>query len=581
MRIIYTLSIMVLLISFLMLEKKEKKLSIIKSIIYTICLLFCYQTVIVCLLSYLNLGGNLLNYSIANFLVSLILFLKIIKKKKIQRYYFDKLELLLTILVVLTIFLIATYRFRGFQSISYISDDSSIHYRASKIFSERLSILNDNNTNDLIYNFTKMMPMFYINCGIFLKLFSFIPAYKAFMINDAICLVLYALLFLITIQKNKDSNNIYTYIATILYALAYPLNNLIFGFSYLGLGIMTINLLLYTMLHIKDNLNTNKTLKIIILLILNFSLFNSYYLFMPFTYLSLGIYYLSLWKKKKIETKDTLIYGFFTLILPFIIGFIHFMLPGFFNPKTNIMTAITINGDIYKNIAPLYLFIFTTAYLVYDKIKHKKKTNYFLLNFYILTAYTLIFLILYILKISATYYFYKLFYIYWLFFSIYISKSFIHKKIVLYIISIIILIGINITILKPYSNITYKLEKLTIYTYNARKFNNDWIRLNNQELDLIEATIKYKDICKTGKIFPIVGSGTKNAWFYSITGTVPNIYYKKKDSKELYVPNIPLDAWDTTDYNCILYFNENIKEKKFDKKQLLYQNDKGVLLTKK
>ena len=580
MKIIYLISIIILLLSFLLIEKNNQKLSIIKSIIYTICLFFCYQTVIVCLLSYLNLGGHILNYSIANFLISLILSLRIIKKKKIQKYYFNKLELLLTLLVVLTISIIVTYRFRGFQSLSYISDDSSIHYRASKIFSEKLSILNDSNANDLIYNFTKMMPMFYINCGFILKLLSFIPSYKAFMINEAICLVLYSLLFLITILKEKDSNYIYTYIVTILYALAYPLNNLIFGFSYLGCGIMTINLLLYTMKYIKDDLKNNKILKIIILFILNFSLFNSYYLFVPFTYLSLEIYYLSLKKNKKITTKNMLIYSILTLIIPFIIGLTYFVLPSFFNAKINVIKAITLNGDIYNNIAPLYLFIFTTTYLVYEKIKHKTKTNYFLLNFYILTAYTLLFLILYILKISATYYFYKLFYIYWLFFSIYIAISLDKKKKIMYISAMIILISMAITITKPYSSITSKLEKLTIYTYNSRKFNDDWIRLSKEDLDIIKATIKYKDICKTKEVFPITGRGTRNAWFYSITGTVPNIYYKKKNRNELYVQNISFNEWQETDYKCILFFKENTNIDIPNEYHILYQNDKGILLTK-
>ena len=402
MNAIYIVSIFCLLLSFLLFEKKKTPVSIVSYVVYSLCLFLCYQTVMVCMLSFFGLGGGILNYSIFSFIISFFLFFVSYKRKKIQTYFFDKKELLLVLCVIVTVFLVAFYRFRGFSTLSYISDDSSIHYRAAKIFSDQLVVLTENNHHDLIYNFTKMMPMFYINCGIFLKLFSFISSYKLFMIHDTMCLILYSLLFLVTIKnhlvtiKNNKDWGIYLYIATILYALAYPLNNMLFGFCYLGLGIMIINLLIYTMNFIHDDFESNCIMNLFLLFMLNFSLFYSYYLFMPFVYLGLGIYYIILWKRNKISFTICMLYGFLTLVFPFVLGFIRFMLPGLFSPKTSFVTYITLNGDIYSNIAPMYLFIFTTAYLIYDKIKYKKKVSFFLLMFYFLSGYVFIFLILYI-----------------------------------------------------------------------------------------------------------------------------------------------------------------------------------------
>lgn len=588
MSFVYIISVLFLMISFIFFEKEKSEISIISSVIYTLCLLFCEQVVMVCILSFFKLGGSLLYYSIFQCLVGTILFFISYQRRRVQTYFFDKKELFLVMCVIVTVFLVAFYRFRGFSTLSYISDDSSIHYRAAKIFSDQLVVLTENNHHDLIYNFTKMMPMFYINCGIFLKLFSFISSYKLFMIHDTICLILYSLLFLVTIKnnlvtikKNKDWG-IYLYIATILYVLAYPLNNMLFGFCYLGFGIMIINLLIYTMNFIHDDFESNCIMNLFLLFMLNFSLFYSYYLFMPFIYLGLGIYYIILWKRKKISFTICMLYGFLTLIFPFILGFIRFMLPGLFSPKTNFVTYITLNGDIYSNIAPMYLFIFTTAYLVYDKIEHKKKISFFLLMFYLLTGYVFIFLILYIFKISATYYFYKLFYIYWLFFSIYVVNNLIYNKKIIYIFTAVIVISIGIVMMFPYSKITYTLDKSTIYTYNARKFGDDWIRLTNGELKLIDAAFKYRDICELDHKFPITGRTTRNSWFYSITGSVPNINFQKKDTNELYVTNISFEEWKASEYKCILYFSrDSFTLYDSSEYESLYQNDGGALLMKK
>ena len=102
---------------------------------------------------------------------------------------------------------------------------------------------------------------------------------------EGMCLVLYTLLFLATIlQFFKNKNYLYLFVITMLYGLGFPLNNLVFGFCYLGLGVMVINLVIYFFSFYKDNISDNFIFKIIILFILSFSIFFSYYLFMPYIY---------------------------------------------------------------------------------------------------------------------------------------------------------------------------------------------------------------------------------------------------------------------------------------------------------
>ena len=73
MKLLYLTSIILLIISSLILKKNNKKNNIINSIIYFICFLFSYQTLIVYISGLFNLGDSLLYYSLINILVSLLL----------------------------------------------------------------------------------------------------------------------------------------------------------------------------------------------------------------------------------------------------------------------------------------------------------------------------------------------------------------------------------------------------------------------------------------------------------------------------------------------------------------------------
>ena len=154
----------------------------------------------------------------------------------------------------MVVILIGCFRFRGFTTISYESADSSVHYRHALSFVDNLEILNKNNSNDLVYgNFRAVMPISYVNCGFMMKILDSVPTYKVFMLFDVCCLMISSLLFFVTIINIlKKKNYFYSVGLTLMYLLGFPLNNLLFGFCYLGLGVMVINLLFLTVIKIKS-----------------------------------------------------------------------------------------------------------------------------------------------------------------------------------------------------------------------------------------------------------------------------------------------------------------------------------------
>ena len=578
----YIISVIFLFISFLMYPKSNKSLSIVNQIIYSIGLFFCYQVVMVCFLSYIKLGGSLLNYSLFNYIIGFILDIIMLKLRKVQQYYFKTQELLWLFLIIVSTFLVVLYRFHGFTTLSYASDDAAIHYRAALAFSQVLEKLTSKNYYDIILNtFDGMMPISYVNGGMLIRIFSSVSSYKVFMFFDGFCFMLSTMLFFITIDTFIKKKSLYIFILSMLYGLGFPLNNFIFGFCYLGLGVIVIQLLLYTMMEYKDSINKDIIFKGIILFMLLFSVFFSYYLFMPFIYLSIFIYYLYLFKNKKINFNIFSFYLIGTLIIPFIIGFITYFL-NFFKSVSHVMGAISLNGDIYNNISPILFFFLINFIVICYWIKYKKK-NFFYISFLCLSCYVLIFFFLYLFNIVSFYYFCKLFYIYWVYALLFIGIHIYRYRIFMYLVLFIVIVGSVIVINTSSNNISNTLSKFIVYDYNARNFRYDDIRFYKRDLELVDNAIKYKKVCEYNNEFLSIGYTYRNMWFYSITGSIPIWQHKSNDRDQLYVMNVFFQNWEELDdYPCLLYFYDNNKlDYDKDKYKVLFENDRGIILKKK
>lgn len=586
MSIIYILSLLLLMILFLLYPKKNKEVCILASIIYFIGFLFCYNTVIVYFSSLFSLGGSLLYYSLINFVVFFLLGVILIKKKSVQKYYFDRKKFIVLFCIIIITLLIGYVRFSGGNILSYESGDSAIHYKEALFFSEELELLDDKNSLDIIYgSFDRIMPISYINGGLFIKLCSFIPTYKAFILYDVLCFTLGSVLFLMTVFKvfKQKNNYFYQFIVTLLYVLAFVLNNLIFGFCYLGLGVMVVNLLLLTIIDINKRFDDNILEKLVFIFIINFTLFYAYYLFVPSTYLTLGLYYIYLWKKKKMTFRNLIIYGIITLIIPFGIGFLHFILPMFMPSDGGVgVEAVGQDGYIYNNITLMYLFFVFVWYLVNDYFRNKRKINYFNLCLYVLSGYIMIFFLLYLFRFSSLYYFYKLFYLYWIFFIILLGYRFISYKKYVYILFSLIVMGMVFVGVFPDSKVTSFMTKINIYNWNIRQFAKDKTLFNEGEFLLLEKSVEYKNICEYRDEFLVIGNPLKNIWFYSVVDSVPVLNHIVEDRSQFYRTNLSFRYWDNlSNYKCLVYFYED-KDISFQKEKydILYENDEGVILKK-
>jgi len=130
---------------------------------------------------------------------------------------------------------------------------------------------------------------------------------------------------------------------------------------------------------------------VIIFALLNFELFCSYYMFVPFAYPALWIYFCVYSKKhnKKLICKRNIILLGITLLVPFILGYIYHMAPGIyniFNVDVNYALKNALDrsaylsgrgfasyGYIYVNFySNLILLMPLLIYYLYNKVKEKK-----------------------------------------------------------------------------------------------------------------------------------------------------------------------------------------------------------------
>ena len=281
--------------------------------------------------------------------------------------------------------------------------------------------------------------------------------------------------------------------------------------------------------------------------------------------------------------KLMVLYGLLTLIIPFSVGTFRFVLSSFFGNNTSVLKVVGLDGDIYNNIIPIYFFILFSVYLVYDRVHIREKINYFNLCFYLLSTYVFIFFVLNVLGISGYYYFYKLFYVYFMFVFIYISSKLFIKRKLVYLFSFIMMMGCFVVGVFPSSRISSFLEKTTIYQYNIRKFARDRVRFTRDELMLVDMAKTKKEECEYNHEFLLVGSNSKNMWFYEITGSIPVLNHISNNREQLYYPNVSFSTWEKyVTHPCVVVFYEdrNISYD-FSNYNILYSNGDGAIIKRK
>lgn len=609
MRIFYIITTIILIYLFLKIKKSSEQQNPILWILVGIIVFMCYNAVTIFILSAFDIKSTLFLRGIINFIISLLIYLKFMKNKIKQLYCFDFRDLIPLITILLLTVLIGINRFDANLDINFETTDPSVHFINAKQFYNE-NKLNGNLKIETIYGKTENVPTMFaghVNVGTIMQLFdcdlSPNTLYKVFIVFELFIFYISGMLFYMTIkntEKIKIRDTIFLTIATMIYLCYFPLSNLLFGFHYLGVGVLIINLILLLIKFYYTKNTENKTVLCIINAIALLTLFFTYYLFVPALYFSVGLYILyMLFIEKQINFKQAVYDFLIMLIIPFVIGFTYFFICPHFNMVDSSSSAINVmkmEGYIYRNLIGSFIVLLPIVFSsIIIQIK-AKKISLESLALISITASSVFFFILVLLKKASTYYFYKFHYVIWLLLFLILFDAFMKKndlKIVIKVSMYIFLIVIFCKIFEVETEINKKN-----YLLNPIPFSNgvvDLVSLNYNTLkksektiesgehDLLKYVVDNKYLLNEKQEILLEGDVLQKLWAYSVYGIIP--VYKFTKLYDFYEQNLPIDyiiknkdlKYFIVFYDNEWYLNNKAELKKFN---VVYKNKFGVIYSK-
>lgn len=577
----YILISIITLVLFLMIKKTNKKENIILWTALSLIIYMCFNIFTTLIFSIVNIKSTLANLAIAQVLM-IIIFILVLKKRGMQKYYIKKADIIFSVILLISIMVIALIQYGFPFNIKYIVTDGATHYLATINFFN-YSELGHTEPVEMI-NFSTFMTGAYVNCGILLKsLANDITAknyYTVFVLFDLIVLFLSGQLFYFLISKkaHKKSEYILAYIFTAIYLLGYALNSTLSGFCYLSLGLDIILAIIIIMDYITKEDN------IIILLttsLLTLGLFFSYYFFVPVVYLSIFIVLIRKYMKKykHVLRAKNIMEIIYVLIIPSILGIYYMFLKEIFTKKYDLPNeAIAIKGEIYSNlITNFVIFIPLIIIFIVHYIKNKK------IN---MKSCILIFEIFFIILLGigkkldkvSDYYFYKAYYLLWIitictsFDAILLIKR--NKKIYEMIIYIAISIYIIGIIVFP-GILNKSIYIYDIYNYNFSSMKDENI-LDYKYFEVLEY---YNNNLEQSKydIYMISSKMLGRArWLYALYQNPVYVFMVEEDSIENWL--------EYSKENYCIYAKRDFNQEPNDKDEryeVLFNNESGAILKRK
>lgn len=596
MSIVYVITSVLLYSLVILLKKSPNKQDIIKTMTIGIVLWLCYQTFICYVFTMIHIPITLLNLSILNGILSILVTIKIYKTKQKQEYYVEKKDFFFIFILICLVFLISYFDFGFPFHIKYLTTDSSIHFISAREFYENESLLLNVENIDTA---NAMMPGAYSNIGILFKTLApwieEMNLYNVFIGFDIVMLFLAGLLFYETIKKYAKNTwtLVLAIITSLLYLLGYPLNNLLFGYFYLGIGVLVINAIL-TMMQDYFLGNVNSKITLVALFLLCFELFFSYYLFVPAIYGALFIFFVIYFakKNKKIWNKEVIIYTLITLVIPAILGFCYHVLPGILSSdQIQVASVIQVEGYIYRNLySNLLLFVPFLLYYLWNE-KRERQINFDVIAFFVFLCYMAV-LYIGISKFHiSTYYFYKTYFVLWQFviylfyrgicyvsedkpYGKYVASGYIGMYIMIMIFSLLFhYVPINKNT-QTSENIT---DVMDIYGLNRTVLFDIMDDYTTEELKVLNFVRDQNLILEDNNTL-ILGNQRQEYWFYAL------LQYRFKENLDYATTLQHIDKWNKGMYQYLIYFNRSNNYMDFknllqlQNSRIIYQNEAGAIL---
>lgn len=494
----YIFSTIVLMTLFLLIKKCSKKQNFLLWLNLSFILMFCYNVIIVYILSTIYIHSTLLVLSIVNIIVSFVIYWFIIRNHGVQQYFIKKCDIIVNIILLVIVLVIGIIRFGipPFQ-IVYETVDPGTHFWTSMDFFRESILLNHADTS---VDFSARVFGSYVNVGILLKItypfVGYVNLYQIYILYDIFMLLMSAVMFYYLVSYIfKQKKFFFILIVTVMYLLGYPLNSMIFGFFYSG-HVVTLFCSLILIIKMLDCKEVMNKYIFILILMLNIAICFTYYLYVPILIVTELTYFIFIYKS---DIKKHFHILLLLLGLPLLLTFVYFFMPYLGSNQHDIFYQFTLDGYCYNNwISNFIYFIPLIIYYIIYMFKHKK-INFEICLFLLVIIFILFLIILSIFNLAVHYYTSKIFYMLWLLCFILVldllSCDIIDKIFwKYYMIIFLILFGFQILNIenKLIQNNEITINKsepfniLNVYNYNVDKIKYTIPTFDRKEIEIIK-----------------------------------------------------------------------------------------------
>lgn len=609
MGIVYAISVITLFVGYLLIQKTQNKIDILKQIPLAFVLIFCYNTFICYVLTFFTIPVTLLVLSIINGVFGAIMIVYLIKTKRIQSYKLEKIDILYVVLLGIATIVVAYLNFGFPFEIKYETGDPSVHYLTSQMFAQGDGLLAAEERDQVYGSFATRKTVSYVNSGLIMKCFNGIidsfDNYIIFIIFGILTLFLTSWMFYSTISgfaKNKVMKFL-AFIIALLYTMGYPLNSFLFGFEYLSMGILILGAIIACVdIYRKEEIGYKQNL--LVFFLLNFGLFTAYYMLVPYTYSALWIYFMFTEYKKqgKIFTLKTILMLVITLLIPFGLGYIYHIAPDiyavFIKETANLQNAmkyqnnlvnrgIATDGYIYVNLfSNIILLLPFSIVAMYKGWKENKAVT-------LMTLFNIAFIILllvgYLFGKVSMYYLSKNYFALWLFLYYLTYKGLIiayeKNKYIPSIFTGVYIIAIIISLLFFKANLTRGqvdkeenvLQVADIYGVNKLILESSK-DLNKAELEILKYV---KDNIPEDKKTEIAGDAGQGYWGYVILRRINNDDKHGGEDKLSWKMIKVGERAGKVDYMIYFkrgYFYKYWEDEIWENAEVVYENEAGGIL---
>lgn len=283
MSIFFAVSFLGVYFTIFLFGKTEKELNGFVWINITFIITLCYHALVAGALSLINIKVNLLSIGIFDLVLCLILLFLYLKKVIwTQKYYFEFRDAGVILVLLLCVTVRFFVQFGTQLNLHYITSDPSVH------LSHAMGVINSGKVANMYFGG--------LTNALFMEFMSpFFPGfymYKSFILMDGIMLFVSGLSFFSVMEQKRKKKNIRIIIPELIlllmYVFAYPLNNMVFGFVYLGMAVSIIATIVVIVNMYLQAKNCD-LFYILALMALCFGVSISYVLFAPVIYISVLI----------------------------------------------------------------------------------------------------------------------------------------------------------------------------------------------------------------------------------------------------------------------------------------------------